>query len=907
MTRIHPSSVQGNSVSESMFGGNHLLTTNTNLNHFASALNGLGVSGLRYPGGSVTEKHFDVTNPNQPIQDNRDPNSALLATGSFVSLIDFLNFSISRSESVTLVLPTRNLLIGTLSAQDAPREIDTSKVEDIKKFVKSLLQTNGSLPDAEIAAFELGNEYWYEGEMTAREYGRVVNQLAVAVQEAIEESGLPQNKHPKILIQMGEPFDQQYKPGGIYGSLPWLQKVAQANNQIISEITNIKAKNSIDGLIEHFYSTQENDELSYSNDSTRFIGTDFAHWKRAGYENVDLVITEWNIERNNSAQLGLKGASVLIEQFESMIKLGVDSAFAWPIQQDGPNDLAGGSNSAYRLSPLGAAFKLLAESLPGAVLIETNQISSAVHISAYGTQEKYVFFVMSRDDEVQTAQLDLSGIVPHSYTMSAVKLGLDSTSVDGKHWDRATSQYVSVTQPWNEHDTKALLMSLAPEQLGETNSLQIPLGAFEVVRLEFTAPDYQSISSGDSGGAVIWGGSADDHFRPALGVVTIDGGPGRDTVDYSNIVGRVQIDLQTGEAFGSASGHSYKNIEVIRGSNFGDKILVTQAVNELYGGAGNDELTVLSDRTLAFGDAGNDKLLGSSGHDQLYGGSGNDLLAGGIGNDTLNGGDDVDMATYESTGSVGTVASLSSPSVNRGEAFGDVYISIEGLHGTSQTDVLIGDIQANILIGSNGDDKLLGREGNDSLFGGSGSDMIDGGNGFDAVFFQGSSSVLFDLLNPINNLGDANGDIYRSIESFFGGMLGDGFYGNGLANHFAGEGGNDRLVGRGGNDTIVGGSGDDVIVGGAGLDQVYGGSGADLFVFDKDDGVDVLFDFSTSEGDRIQLRADLFDGGLNASEVVQRYGNLSGNSLILSFSDTDQLTFNGFTDAGSLVAAIEII
>jgi Ca2+-binding RTX toxin-like protein len=907
MTRILPVNVQGNFVSESMFGGNHLFTINISLNQFATALNGLGVSGLRYPGGTVTERHFNVTNPNQPLQDNRDPNSQSLTTGSFLSLTDFLNFSIARSEPVTFVLPTRNLLIGTLSTQDAPRDVDSSKVADVKSFVKNLLQVNGTLPDAEIVAFELGNEYWYEGEMTAREYGRVVNKLAIAVQEAIQESGLPLERHPKILIQMGEPFDQQYKAGGIYGNLPWLQKVAQANNQIISEITNIEAKNAIDGLIEHFYYIQEEDALSYSNDSTRFIGTDFAHWKRAGYEDVDLAITEWNIERDNAAQLGLKGAAVVIEQFESMIKLGVDSAFAWPIQHDGPNDLAGGAKSAFRLSPLGAAFKLLAESLPGAVLIETNQISNAVHVSAYGTQEKYVFFIMSRDETAQTALLDLSGIVPQSYTMSAVKLGLDSTSVDGKHWDRATSQFVRITQPWNEHDTRALLTNLIPEQIGAKDNLQISLGAFEVVRLEFIAPDRDMVGNGLNEEAVISGGSSDDHFRPALGRVAIDGGLGSDTVDYGNIVGPVQMDLQTGEAMGSASGHSYRNIEVIRGSNFGDKIVATQAIDEVFGGAGNDELVILSDQSVAFGDAGNDKLVGSSGNDRLYGGSGNDLLTGGIGSDTLDGGDDFDLVTYDSTGSVGAIASLSSPLVNRGEATGDVYVSIEGLQGTSQADVLIGDAQANVLIGSIGDDKLLGRDGNDSLFGGSGSDLIDGGNGFDSVLFQGANSVLFDLLNPSNNLGDANGDIYRSIEAFFGGLLGDGFYGNSLANYFAGEGGNDRLVGRGGNDTIVGGSGDDVIVGGAGLDQLYGGTGADLVIFGRGDGIDVLFDFSTSEGDRIQLSSDLFEGDLNPSEVVQRYGNVSGSSLTLSFLDNDELTLNGFTDASGFAASIEII
>jgi Ca2+-binding RTX toxin-like protein len=57
----------------------------------------------------------------------------------------------------------------------------------------------------------------------------------------------------------------------------------------------------------------------------------------------------------------------------------------------------------------------------------------------------------------------------------------------------------------------------------------------------------------------------------------------------------------------------------------------------------------------------------------------------------------------------------------------------------------------------------------------------------------------------------------------------------------------------GGNDRIDGGAGNDVIVGGGGHDILIGGPGADHFVFAPGSGVDDILDFSSAEGDRIDL------------------------------------------------------
>jgi hypothetical protein len=66
----------------------------------------------------------------------------------------------------------------------------------------------------------------------------------------------------------------------------------------------------------------------------------------------------------------------------------------------------------------------------------------------------------------------------------------------------------------------------------------------------------------------------------------------------------------------------------------------TDVPAELFGGAGDDQLTGGSGRDVLRGEAGNDVLKGGDGDDNLYGGSGYDKLYGEAGNDGLFAGHD---------------------------------------------------------------------------------------------------------------------------------------------------------------------------------------------------------------------------------------------------------------------------
>ncbi|MDE3081765.1 MAG: hypothetical protein KGI94_17230, partial [Paracoccaceae bacterium] len=106
------------------------------------------------------------------------------------------------------------------------------------------------------------------------------------------------------------------------------------------------------------------------------------------------------------------------------------------------------------------------------------------------------------------------------------------------------------------------------------------------------------------------------------------------------------------------------------------------------GGDGNDSIsggrTVLDQRDVIFGGAGNDTLNGGHGNDSIVGGTGADIVIGGFGGDRLIGNDG--------------------------------------------NDTLTGGPQSDVIFGGPGDDFLNGGFANDKLIGGPGAD----------VFFHGS-------------------------------------------------------------------------------------------------------------------------------------------------------------------------
>jgi Ca2+-binding RTX toxin-like protein len=89
--------------------------------------------------------------------------------------------------------------------------------------------------------------------------------------------------------------------------------------------------------------------------------------------------------------------------------------------------------------------------------------------------------------------------------------------------------------------------------------------------------------------------------------------------------------------------------------------------------------------------------------------------------------------------------------------------------------------------------------------------------------------------------------------------------------------------------------------------MLFGGLGADTFVIQTGSGRDALRDFSVSEGDRISLDADLWDGARTGQDIVADFGHINAMGRAVFDFGAARLVVWDFTDLASLAAQIDII
>jgi Ca2+-binding RTX toxin-like protein len=368
------------------------------------------------------------------------------------------------------------------------------------------------------------------------------------------------------------------------------------------------------------------------------------------------------------------------------------------------------------------------------------------------------------------------------------------------------------------------------------------------------------------------GFGGNDRLAGLGGSDFLDGSVGIDTADYSFSGAAVFIDRINNTANGGdAEGDKFISIENFIGSAFDDGLAGDNDGNGIFGGAGDDFI-------LANG--------------------GNDVIVGGLGSDTISGGGGVDLASYEGS-NVGVVVDLLSGTASGGHATGDSFVSVENLRGSSSGDTLSGENGDNFIDGGAGDDTLSGLVGNDQLIGGAGidtlsggdqddvliggagADVLDGGAGFDAADYSASGSAVFvNLAGAIGQGGDAQGDIYASIEKIIGSGFDDGFLGTDAGEQFFGGAGVDTISGGGAADHLDGGADSDILFGGEGADVLVGGASGDTI--DGGSGVDTATYVGSGAGVNIVMAFAIAQGGDAAGDSFVNVENLDGSN----FDDT---------------------
>jgi Ca2+-binding RTX toxin-like protein len=235
---------------------------------------------------------------------------------------------------------------------------------------------------------------------------------------------------------------------------------------------------------------------------------------------------------------------------------------------------------------------------------------------------------------------------------------------------------------------------------------------------------------------------------------------------------------------------------------------------------------------------------------------------------------------------------------------------------------------ADSLVSTNsGADTLIGLDGDDTLDGGLGSNLLVGGKGNDTYVLNSTQDVVSELTSQGNDTIKASFAIdlrlgkYAQVENVVLGGLANlradgadsdnllvgndgnnslfGYAGQDTLNGLGGKDsldggvGHDVLSGGSGNDTLLGGAGDDTLTGGTDNDLLNGGSGNNSYLFALGDGQDTIAastDTTANKYSILTLAADI----QIATDALQRIGD----SLVVTISDTDKITIQGFFAAG---------
>ena len=766
---------QAVTITPSHFGTNALLNDAILRDDTTQALSDiqyLNAGALRYPGGTVTEELFDITDSEITIGLEDDGGQTKI-----VPLSDFLDFAAEVDCSVSIVIPTRDGL--NLSAavalhlgQYGERVPTDSYLQDVAAFIDEVVE-KASARGVAIESFEIGNEFWLGGRMTALEYGRLSGEVALVVQQKLSELGYSRSESPDLLLQSSsnagkfsprETTEQTFYENGEEHTfdIPGQGRAAEQLEAIKTGLRQIEGStNAIDGIVDHYYDKQGFHGVDISGQYIFEQFDELAEWleeNRAPWlASIKRYVTEWNVKRDGGTELqGLQGAAINIEMFYEMVTHGVNASHFWPLTGTG-NNLASGNDG---VSINGEVFRLMSKSLP-TLRPELDFETEQLDVHAFGNNVRDILLVSERSGN----------------NHANIKLDFDEIYNGGEF-------FVAITAisdgPSNGSDANASpVLTYTDGYISEESSVSFDIEAWSIAHVEIT---YVT-----NGGDFIEGQHGDDTIKGGEGNDTLDGGPGQDT-----IYGEHGRDLIFG-GHGDDALYGQQWHDTIYGGHGDDTLYGEEGRDEIFGEAGDDFISGgLWHDTLEggggadtlMGGPGDDVLFGDAGSDSLLGQEGNDLIMAGLGADTVDGGLGADTLSFENEEQGVTIWS------------GSRVVEASGhLTEFANIEVLNGSYFSDLFSVWRGNQEIYGLAGNDSLFLMSGRhSSVELGPGQDLCY------------------------VYYGEENFVkGGGGNDGFliFG-GYRNSFEGGQGNDEFLFVGGEENVIhyaAGDGEDTLYG----------------------------------------------------------------------------------------------
>ena len=575
---------------------------------YGAAVQDLGLTGIRLPGGTIAETIFDLRAPDATR--GFDPDRGEWRT--LTPLSDMLDGALTHDLSISVVLPTTQLFTrgpdGHLVPLPDAREVLATFLDDLLDGVY------GPLP--EITSVSVGNEYWLGGGMSMDTYIIAANMMLPVIDAALDRAARrdPDFDRPEVAIQVGQYGTYAQEPG-------WVQ-----NDRLIAALS-APAAEAVTAVTANVYAAGSWTDLH----SQDYLLDRMARWTRdPRFDDVAFHVGEWNVSATRGEDRGMVQASSLLSHFTTLVAGGVDQAHVWPVQQHMPTDLAFDEGQT-GLTVAGHAFRMLADSVQGLQLLGTGHAAAhdgtPLEVHHYGhTGMHHTVFVLSRAPA--TTLFTLNPDTPGFEVRGAEVRTLGAT-------DPLSPQAVATLR-----DTR-----VTPDATG---ALTVEVAPYGITRLTLAPeidpglpalPPDMARAFWISGGPdqdTLAGTPRDDALHGGGGADRLDGGHGRDI-----LVGDEGGDLLRGHA-GDDVLSGGRGADTLAGGA-GDDILVGDTSSNIEAGTATDRLNGLDGDDLLFGGAGPDRLGGQNGTDVLIGGMGDDTIDGGAGADTLVGGSGTDI------------------------------------------------------------------------------------------------------------------------------------------------------------------------------------------------------------------------------------------------------------------------
>ncbi len=626
-------------VCDKLHGTNMLFhTDSTNSgSDFREVIEKVGTNFIRFPGGTIAEQYFDITNPNATYQANIldvYEGTTEIRSRDVLPLSEYLSYKNELDGDPVIVLPTYRYFDLTT------REIKPEAEADFRGFIRSLM--TDEYGEVERVTLELGNEF-YQGKFDWDIYEFANLQATIAGWIEDEAHTLGVRDDLTVLAQAGKSLNE---------------------NQVLADA--FADDMTIDGVLAHFYGANAggNPLLIGGGVGNRLERINEV-WTEAFGGDFELAVTEWNVGDDGEANTVINGvmrSAPLLRMYAEMLEGGVDMAMIWSAQTAGPAGLSRKEGTGSTLSPTGYLFSMLAESTEGLRLvdqgggfklrdIETNKTLGYTY-TFEGEGKSVTYFASGIGEAFQLDASMLDFVDPDAFIYARV---LDVAPGDdaADFWSGASLSYV--TNIKLSGTQKLFDFTFQPYQLVELHVVQ----GSGVVLDGDAQNEIDDVLVGTGHNDRLSGNAGEDRLKGDDGADHLDGGAGSDI-----LLGGAAADVligDTGDDFlyggrDSDEMHGGQGDDRMRGNREDDELYGNGGVDVLFGGHGNDTLAGGHQKDYLLGESGNDRLDGGTDDDKMWGGGGRDAFVFAPGNygydrvmDFEIGRDQIDLSAFDLT------------------------------------------------------------------------------------------------------------------------------------------------------------------------------------------------------------------------------------------------------------------